>query len=104
MNKNIRFNGQKLHIFWQLEWYDKQTNRIVGDARLDTLTEDEAYDAFHRDREDPYAFEGGFNVGLEEAAVLQRHTEHLIELDRYTYQFGLRSEPCAPDDDPSGAA
>lgn len=98
MNKHILFKGRDLHIYWSLQWFDKETGFIVGDARLDTLTEDEAFDAFHRDRNDPFAFEGGFNVGPEQAAVLQRHTEHPITLDRYVYQFELTSEPCSLDD------
>ena len=73
--------------FWRLEWFDKESGRSEGSARLDTLTDAEAYDAFGQELDDPYAFDGPFDLGPTQAAVLQPHTDHGIAIDQYDYEF-----------------
>ncbi len=74
-------------VYWRLEWFDKQSGRSEGSVRLDTLTDLEAFDAFGQERDDPHAFDGPFDLGPRQSAVLQPHSEHRIEVDRYDYEF-----------------
>lgn len=82
----------KLRVYWELVWFERGSGKLVNSIRLDTLSDDEVYDAFDQDRTDPEAFDGVFKVRDRQALVLQRHTEHVLDLGRFIYELSQTAE------------
>lgn len=104
MSRFLNIQGKIHRTFWSITWADKVTGDLVGEEELDDLIDEEEVELatinLAEERDD-------YSVGPRHAAILQRHVEHEIDLDRYDYYYGQKNDP-APlaswgDDEPASA-
>lgn len=90
MSRFLKIDGKIHRTFWTITWADKATGDILGEEELDSFIDEEevalATINIAEELDD-------FSVGPRHAAILQRHVEHEIDLDRYDYFYGQKTDP-----------
>jgi len=70
-----------------LDKYYPDTEDYAGEIDITYIPLEKLKEIFHPPDDDPLMY-FVYNVGPEQAAILQRYVSEPIELERYLYQFG----------------
>ena len=79
-----------------LEYFEKDGDELAGEERLDQISLTELQSIFKQASDDQI---DGYPVGEEEARLLQKYVQHLIDPDRYDYFVSLYAEDENADQD-----
>lgn len=90
MSRFLNIDGKIHRTFWTITWADKATGDLVGEEELDSFIGEEEVALATINIVEEF---DDFSVRPRHAAILQGHVEHEIDLDRYDYFYGQKTDP-----------
>lgn len=81
----IKNNNRVLRL---VEWFSKKNGHIAGEEKIENFDLEFFKKLFnHTYPDDPYIYNVCYDILLEHVPTVQKSINHVIDLDKYNYQF-----------------